>query len=139
MEYTYELRSGVMPNTDYKYEELEAFFASYYLTFLHLKDSENEKRKEMFRIINDELTRLAISQKVQIPEDAVKNSRVQDANFRPRKMESFLSVKDSFRAFMSDFCLVNENDVPYRDSLVPAMHLHLILCGSDSVEKYYFE
>ena len=138
MEYTYQLNTGCMPSTDFRYEEFETFLASFYLTFLHLKDSKYEKSREMFRIINDELNRLAILQKVQIPEDTLENIRTKDERFQPRKFKDFWSVKDSFRAFVSDFRLVDERGIEYDDPATPAMHLHLILCANEAIEKYYF-
>lgn len=108
-----ELKSGEMPNTDFTYEEFEGFLASYYLTYQHLLTSPDGNQIEGFRQVVEILTRLAKRHGVQTPQDAIKNVRAKKEWGKPKKINAYWSVKDSFNAFRTDFGLIaNEEDRP---------------------------
>lgn len=105
---TKKLNSGCMPNTDFKYEEFEGLLASYYLSYLYLKESSKPKDQENFKKLLEILNRIAERHLLQLPEDAVKNIRTHHDRARPEKM-SYFSVKDMLNSFYRDFGVVQRN------------------------------
>lgn len=105
--------SGDMPYTDFQYEEFEGFLACYYLTYLHFNKSDNGNKIVKFKDLCDILTLFAKRHHVQIPPDAIKNVRAKEEWGKPHKFKSYVSVKNSFHAFRTDFGLSkNKEDQP---------------------------
>lgn len=109
---TPKFATGRMPNTDFRYEELEGLLACYYLTYQSMKTM---PEVNLFNDMVDILTSLAKYHNIQPPAEAAENPRATEEWAKPKKFKSFWSIKDSFRAYVSDFGLVsieeNANDL----------------------------
>ncbi len=120
--------TGCMPNTDFQYEEFEGFLASYYLTYFHFSTSSKKDEVSKFVELNEILTRFALRHNVQVPKDAVENVRAKEDWGQPHKHTYYFSVKDSFRAFLSDFGLIDkETDRPDIEALWKILNEPLFL------------
>jgi hypothetical protein len=103
-----KLNTGCMPNTDFNYEEFEGLLASYYLSYVHLKESSKPVDQENFKKLEDILNRLAERHSVQLPAEAISNVRATETWAKPKKL-SYFSVKDMLNSFYRDFGIVGRN------------------------------
>ena len=102
---------GVMPNTDFTYEEFETFLASYYLTFKPLENGDEQDRV-VFDSATAALNQLAQNQGVRLPVSVIYHckSTEDEREFGPFTTPGMLL--DSFRAFSSDFGVGIEPQTP---------------------------
>ena len=98
------MNSGQMPDTDFTYEEFEGLLASFYLTLLPLKDSQNKDDEADFEIAERILNGFADRLKIQKPEKAILSPRETKAVWgQPSTFKSSFVLVDMLGSFWRDF------------------------------------
>lgn len=98
-----EIKSGCMPNTDFRYEEFEGMLASYYLTLLCLKDINGDDSKTFSEAL-EVLNGFAERHSVRFPEEASKEPRPTQEDWgQPHAFNSCFTLLDMMGSFWRDF------------------------------------
>ncbi|MDD5463564.1 MAG: hypothetical protein PHP62_00250 [Candidatus Moranbacteria bacterium] len=98
-----DIKSGCMPNTDFRYEEFEGLLASYYLTLLCLKDMDGDDGKTFIEAL-EILNGFAERNNVRFPEEAAKEPRpTQEVWGQPRAFDTCFTLLDMMGSFWRDF------------------------------------
>ena len=103
------LNEGVMPNTDFTYEEFESMLASYYLTFKPLSESIKEDDARDWRSLTSIIDGFCERYKVQRPEEVLENPRTENDWSQAREFGSCWSTLDCMQSFWRDFGLGTGN------------------------------
>lgn len=105
-------RTGCMPRTDFRYEELEGLLGSFYLTLLPLQKggaADKQDFEEAAAILNALATRHGILS----PKMAVRTPRAEEKWGQPDTFESCFTLMDMMGSFGRDFSIgqqVNTED-----------------------------
>jgi hypothetical protein len=100
---TESFKSGKVKSFDFTYEHLEAKVASFYLTFLHYRESAVHAERMMFERLVEELDVFARRHGIQKPQDAIVNVRAKKPEHHPRKINSDEEVMQAIFYFQMVF------------------------------------
>ena len=103
------LKTGCIPGTDFRYEELEGLLGSFYLTLSPLGKSASPEDREGFCRATEILDGIARQQEVQPVADAVRNPRAREEWARPLPFPSNWSTLDMFGSFAVDFGILEQH------------------------------
>lgn len=104
------LNTGVMPDTDFRYEEFEGLLGSYYLSLLPLKEG-GEPDQADFEAVVGILNGFAERHGVQLPEKAAVQPRPTIEPWgQPEVFGSCFTVVDMMGSFWRDFGVGMKND-----------------------------
>lgn len=110
-----KINSGVMPNTDFRYEEFEGLLASLYLTLKPLENS-GEVDKKDWQAVVEILNGFAERQTVQLPEKTAAEPRPTDKTWgQPQIFKTCFSVWDMMGSFTRDFGIGFEEGIDFHE------------------------
>ncbi len=97
-----EYKTGLMPHTDFSYEEFEGLLGSFHLSLLPLKESKKPEDQRDYQKAMQVLNSFAQRYGVQSPEDAVKNPRARESWGNASVLSNW-SLLDMMGSFWRDF------------------------------------